>query len=87
MFSIPFDKHKPETRTLCDDEAAAKNSSDVESSLNRKHSAVACHFTRWNVAAKVCSVGWIETEKNIADAMTKMLPEIKRKKLFCDWTH
>ena len=72
---------------LCDDEAVAKNSSDVESSLNRKHSAVAHHFTGWNVAAKVCLVGWIETEKNIADVMTKTLPEVKRNELFHDWTY
>ena len=59
MFRIPVDEHKPKTRIPCDDEAVVKNSSKVESLLNQKHSAVACHFTRWNVAAKVCLVGWI----------------------------
>ena len=34
MFGIPFNEHKPETRILCDNEAVAKNSSEVESSLN-----------------------------------------------------
>ena len=87
MFGIPFNEHKPETRTLCDDEAVVKNSSKVESSLNRKHSALACHFARWNVAAKVCLVGWIETHENIADGMTKILPEAKRDQLFCSWVH
>ena len=52
--------------------------------LHEKHSAVACHFARWNVAAKACSAGWIETERNVADTVTKILPEIKRDKLFCD---
>ena len=55
MFGIPFDEHKPGTRIPCDNEAVVKNSSKVESTLNKKHSAVACHFTGWNVAAKVCS--------------------------------
>ena len=85
MFGIPFDEHKPETRMLCNNEAVVKNSSKVESSLNRKHSAVAHHFTGWNVAAKVCSVGWIKTEQNVADAMTKTLRETKRDQSFCNW--
>ena len=86
MFGVPFNEHKPETRTPCDNEAVVKNSSNVESSLNQKHSAVAHHFTRWNVAAKVCSVGWIKTEQNVADTMTKILPEVKHNKSFHDWT-
>ena len=85
MFGIPLNEHKPETGILCDNEAVVKNSSKVESALNEKHSAVAHHFTRWNVAAKVCLAGWIGTEENVADAMTKMLPEVKRDRLFCNW--
>ena len=57
MFGIPLDENKPETRILCDDQAVVKNSSKVESALHKKHSAVAHHFARWNVAAKVCLVG------------------------------
>ena len=63
MFGIPFNENEPETRILCDNEAVAKNSSKVGSLLNRKHSAVAHHFTGWNVAAKVCLVGWIKTQE------------------------
>ena len=85
VFGIPFDQHKPETRILCDNQAVVRNLSNVESKLNEKHSCVAHHFARWNVAAKVCLAGWIETERNIADAVTKTLPEIKRDKLFYDW--
>ena len=75
MFGIPLDKNKPETRILCDDEAVVKNSSNIESTLDEKHSAVACHFTRWNAAAEVCLAGWIPTAQNVADAMTKLLLE------------
>ena len=64
-----------------------KKSSKVESTLNKKHSALAYHFVRWNVAAKVCLVAWIRTEDNIADAMTKRLPEAKRSYLFGNWTY
>ena len=59
MFGIPPNEHKPETRILCDNEAVVENSSGVESTLNQKHGTVAHHFARWNVAAKVCLVGWI----------------------------
>jgi len=87
MFGIPLDVNKPETRILCDNEAVVKNSSKVESTLHKKHSSVAYHFARWNVAAKVCLIGWIPTGQNIADAMTKVLPEVKRNALFYDWVY
>ena len=87
MFGIPFDENKPETRILCDNKAVVENSSRVESTLDKKHSAVAYHFTRWNVAAKVCLVGWIPTQCNVADAMTKLLPETKRDASFYDWVY
>ena len=59
----------------------------VESTLNKEHSAVAHHFTRWNVAAEVCPVGWIPTALNPADVMTQPLPEAKRDNPFCSWAH
>ena len=74
MFGIPLDKNESETRILCDDEAVVKNSSNIESALDEKCSAAACHSTRWNVAAKICPVGWIPTMQNVADAATKLLP-------------
>ena len=85
MFGIPLNEHEPETRIPCSNEAVVKNSSEVESSLNKKHGAVACHFTRWNVAAKVCLVGWIRTQDNVAHAMTKSLPEAERDQPFHAW--
>jgi hypothetical protein len=42
---------------------------------------------RWNVAAGVISIDWMLGELNIADATNKRLPEIKRDKLFGDWTY
>ena len=85
MFGIPLNKNKPETRILCDNQAVVKISSNVESKLNEKHSAVAHHFARGNVTAKVCLVGWIPTRENIADAVTKSLPEAKHDELFHNW--
>ena len=64
-----------------------KNSSNVESTLNKKHSAIAYHFARWNVAAGVIAVAWIATGENLADAMTKRLSEMARDYLFGNWTY
>ena len=72
---------------LCDNEAVVKNTSKVESTLNKKNLTLAYHFARWNVAAKVCSIAWISTTENIADAMIKRLPEGKRNYLFGSWTY
>ena len=87
MFGIPMNADKPSTYILCDNDGVVKNSSNVESSLNKKHSAVAYNFTRWNVAAGVCKVAWIPSGENIADAMTKRLPESTRDYLFGNWTY
>ena len=78
MFGIPLDDHEPETRILCDNEAVVRKSSGIESTPSEKHSVIAHHFTRWSVAAKVCLVGWIRTQDDIADTVTKLLPEVKQ---------
>ena len=87
MFGIPICSERPSTYVLCDNEGVVKNSSLVESTLNRKHSAIAYHFTRWNVAADVIKVAWISTHENLADALTKRLPEATRNYLFGNWTY
>ena len=87
MFGVPLSDDCPETHVLCDNESLVKNSSHVESTLNKKHSSIAYHFTRWNVAAKVCKVAWIPTGENIADAFTKRLAEATRDYLFGNWTY
>ena len=87
MFGIPISKEHPETCILCDNESLVKNSSNVESTLNKKHSSIAYHFARWNVAARVCKIAWVATGENIADAFTKRLSEAVRDYLFGNWTY
>ena len=87
MFGIPIAEEHPATCIYCDNEGVVKNSTRVDSTLNKKHSEVAYHFTRWNVAAKVCTLAWIETSLNIADAMTKRLASGVRDFLFGEWTY
>ena len=73
MFGIPLSEDQPATFIFCDNEAVCKNTSDLESSLNKKHFAIAYRFAIWNVAAGVCKIAWIPTGENLADAMTKRL--------------
>ena len=60
---------------------------NVESSLNKKHSAIAYHFSRWNVAAGVCTIAWIPTGENIVDAMTKIRAKAVQYYLFGNCTY
>ena len=84
MFGVPLDGA---TRVLCDNESVVKNSSSLASTLNKKHSSIAFHATRWAVAAGVILVGWIPTHLNLADSLTKCHPVSKREALFGNWTY
>ena len=87
MFGIPISEERFGTNIFCDNASVVKNTSNVDSSLNKKHSAVAYNFVRWNVAAGVCRVAWISTHENLADAMTKRLSSTIREYLFGNWTY
>ena len=84
MFEIPLDGP---TKVLCDNESVVLNSSKLESTLNKKHSSIAYHATRWAVAAGTILVGWISTHINLADAMSKCLPNATRDHLFSQWRY
>ena len=87
MFDIPISEDHSATHICCDNEGVVKNTTKVESTLNKKHSEVAYHFARWNVTAGVCSLAWIESAYNIADAFTKRLAAATREFLFGEWTY
>ena len=84
MFGIPIEGP---VNILCDNESVVKNSSKLESTLNKKHSSVAYHLVRWNVAAGIIIVIWIPTNENLADAFTKRLTAERRIYLFGNWTY
>ena len=63
------------------------STSNVKSSLNKMHSAIAYHFSRWNVAGVVCTIAWITTGENIANAMTKRPAKPVQDYLFGNWTY
>ena len=84
MFGIPIDG---EARILNDNKSVVDSSSKLEHTLNKKHSSIAYHLVRWNVAAEVVRIGWIEGISNMADALTKRLTAARRSNLFGDWTY
>ena len=82
--SVP-DNHA--THIFCDNESVVKNSSRIESVLNKKHNSLADHFCQWAVAANIVTVAWLPTDDNLADAMTKWLTQQRRDQLFGHWTY
>jgi hypothetical protein len=49
--------------------------------LKKKVNSVVFHFCRERTAARVVSIGWVPTDKNIADMFTKSQPGPVRIKL------
>ena len=91
MFGIPLCckgeiEDKP-AYIFCDNESVVKNTSNVDSTLSKKHSSVAYHFNRSTVAAGIARVAWIITSENLADPFTKQLSQPKRNYLFGNWTY
>jgi hypothetical protein len=85
-FGVPLPRGEP-AHVFCDNESVVKNTTNVESTLNKKHSSVAYHHCRWSVAAGVITLAHICTHDNIADCFTKRLPIGTRNHLFGSWTY
>jgi len=86
MFGVPMDENYA-THILCDNESVVKNSTKLESVLNKKHNSIAYQHIRWNVAAVVAKVAWINSKKNLADPFDKRLAAMVRDYLFGNWTY
>eukprot|EP00980_Cylindrotheca_fusiformis_P017704 scaffold5560_cov98-Cylindrotheca_fusiformis.AAC.1 len=59
MFGVPIKEEGP-AYVFCDNEAVVKNCSKIESVLNKKHSSIAYHMSRWAVTAGVATIAWID---------------------------
>ena len=86
MFGVPMDEGHA-TNILCDNESVVKNSTKLESVLNKKHNSIAYHYTRWNCAAGIVTVAWISSKENLADPFTKRLSAPVRTYLFGNWVY
>ena len=80
MFGIPLDGP---TNVFCDNEAVTKNATIPESTLKKKHNSIAYHRTREAVAAETIRVAKEDGLTNLADVLTKLLPQAT-KEFLCD---
>ena len=71
MMGIPIDGA---TNTFCDNAAVVINSTAPESTLKKKHNAIAYHRVREAVASGTIRIAKEDGETNIADILTKSLP-------------
>ena len=78
MFGVPL---LGPTNVFCDNNGVVKNTSIQESTLSKKHNSINYHVVRETAAAGVIRVGKEDTETNLADALTKLLPYSRKQKL------
>jgi hypothetical protein len=62
------------TNVFCDNESVVKNSTRPESTLKKKHNAIAYHRVREAQAAGVVRIAKEDGETNLADMLIKCLP-------------
>ena len=74
MFGIPIDG--PATAYV-NNESVVKSSTRPESQLKKKHLSICYHAVRECIASGIVRVGWIESEANLSDLLTKLLPGTK----------
>ena len=71
MFGVPIDGS---TDIFCDNEAVYKNSSTPESRLRKKHHSISYNMIREAVASGACRMAKEDTDTNLSDIFTKVLP-------------
>jgi hypothetical protein len=62
------------TNLFCDNEAVVTNTTRPESTLKKKHNAIAYHRAREAQAAGIVRIAKEDGDTNLADLFTKLLP-------------
>ena len=65
----------------CDNQGVVKNASVPESTLSKKHNSINYHVVRESAAAGILRVGKEDTETNLADALSKLVPYSRKQAL------
>ena len=65
----------------CNNKEVVSNTSLPESTLSKKHNSINYHVIREAVAAGIMQVAKENTLSNLADALTKLLPYLKKHEL------
>ena len=78
MFGIPI---AGLANVYCDNDSVVNNTTKPESTLKKKHNAIAYHHVREAVATETVRIAWEDGKTNLADILTK---NVNREKLsFC----
>ena len=64
------------TTLFGDNLGVIQNASIPDSDLKKKHVAIAYHYVREAIAAKIINVVWIKSHENFSDLCTKALGKI-----------
>ena len=78
MFGIPLDGP---ANVFCDNEAVCCNAAFVDSKLKQKDNSICFHLVCEAVAAGKMVVFKVDRKGNLADLLTKSVPEYRRKYL------
>jgi hypothetical protein len=71
MFGVPIDGP---ANVFCDNKSVVTNSTVPDSTLKKKHNAIAYHRVQEAVAAETLRVAHVHSKSNNADLLTKTLP-------------
>ncbi len=71
MMGVPLDGP---TSVFCDNAAVVINTTALESTLKKKHNAIAYHRVREANAAGIIRISKIDVTYTLADILTKLLP-------------
>jgi hypothetical protein len=69
------------TSLFCNNEAVVTNSTAPESTLKKKHNAIAYHRMREANAAGIMKISKEDGDTNVADILTKLMPRPRLKRL------
>jgi len=60
--------------TFGDNSSVVMNATHPASTLKKKHNAIAYHKVREAIASNIMCIGWVQSNKNLADMLKKPLP-------------
>ena len=75
------------TDMFCDNKVVYKNSSTPESLVCKKHHIIAYHMCRQAVVAEICRIAKEDTDTNLSDISTKVLPRPRIEQLMNLFTY
>ena len=84
MFGVPIDGS---TDIFLDNEAVYKNTSTPKSQLRNKHHSILYHMSREAVASGACRITKEDTDTNLSELFTKVIPRPRRELLFGSFTY